>query len=102
MAARVTKEIVAVTGKYTDGQGREKNRYVKLGVVMEKDDGTEMIKLECIPLGWEGFAYLNTPRDSGGGQDRGGNASPQSRRPQQSRTQSSNSSFDDFDDDIPF
>jgi hypothetical protein len=99
MATRVVKEIVAVTGKYKDGD-KEKNRYVKIGVLMEKDDHTQMIKLECVPLGWDGFAYLNDPRDSKGGQDRGG-ASPQQRQPQQQQ-QSRGSGFDDFDDDIPF
>lgn len=58
----VTKEIVAIVGKYTDKQGQEKNRYCKLGVVMTTKGGGEMIKIESIPVGWDGFAYLNDPK----------------------------------------
>ncbi|SEJ54755.1 hypothetical protein [Frateuria terrea] len=54
-------EVTAITGKYTDRDGNEKNRYAKLGVVMETKNGP-MLKLETIPLGWDGFAYLNEPR----------------------------------------
>jgi hypothetical protein len=97
MATRVVKEIVAITGKYKDGAGKEKNRYAKIGVVMEKDDGARMIKLESIPVGWDGWAYLNDPKDNTG--------SGASQRPaqQQAAGQSRGASgFDDFEDDIPF
>jgi single-stranded DNA-binding protein len=99
MPTRVTKEIVAITGKYTDTKGQEKNRYTKIGVLMEKDNGSLMIKMETIPLNWDGFAYLNDPRENKGDQG-GGSASPQQRQPQQQSRPQSN--FDDLDDDIPF
>lgn len=54
-------EVTAITGKYTDRDGNEKNRYAKLGVVMEGKNGP-MLKLESIPVGWDGWAYLNEPR----------------------------------------
>jgi hypothetical protein len=98
MATRVVKEIVAITGKYKDGAGKEKNRYVKIGVVMEKDDSTRMIKLESIPVGWDGWAYLNDPKDN-----TGNGTSQRPAQQQQAAGQSRGASgFDDFEDDIPF
>lgn len=57
----VQYEVTAVTGKYTDLEGKEKNRYLKIGVVVESKNGP-MLKLEAVPVGWDGWAYLNTPR----------------------------------------
>lgn len=90
MAATVVKEIVAITGKYQDRNGVEKNRYQKLGVVMEKD-GKKMIKLEVIPLNWDGWAFLNDPKESDG------NAQTQRPASQQAGV---NNSMDE--DDLPF
>ena len=57
----VKYEVSAVTGKYTDRDGNDKSRYVKLGVVIESKNGL-MLKCEAIPVGWDGWAYLNEPR----------------------------------------
>lgn len=57
----VTHEITAITGKYIDASGAEKNRYTRLGVVMQTKNGL-MLKIEAIPVGWDGWAYLNEPR----------------------------------------
>lgn len=60
-------EVTAVTGKYTDKQGNEKNRYTKVGVVLETKNGL-MLKVESIPVGWDGWAYLNEPREQKAGE----------------------------------
>lgn len=57
----VLYEVTAVTGTYTDREGNEKRRYAKLGVVIETKNGP-MLKLESIPVTWEGIAYLNEPK----------------------------------------
>jgi len=62
MPHKVKWEVVAITGKYRNAQGEEKSRYTKLGVVMENDRGSLSIKLEAIPVGWDGYAYLNDPK----------------------------------------
>ena len=54
-------EVVAVTGTYTDKDGKEKKRYTKLGVVMDTKNGP-MLKLESVPVGWDGWAYMNEPQ----------------------------------------
>ena len=55
-------DVVAITGKYTDKNGNEKNRYQKIGIVIDTKNG-QMLKLESIPVGWDGWAYLNEPRE---------------------------------------
>lgn len=57
----VEYEVTAVTGKYTDRDGNEKNRYAKLGVILQTKNGFAL-KLETVPIGWDGWAYLNEPR----------------------------------------
>jgi hypothetical protein len=81
-------EVTAVTGKYTDREGNEKNRYAKLGVIMQTKNGF-MLKLESIPLQWDGWAYLNEPRKD--------------EKPENVRRSSAESArVADLTDDIPF
>ena len=54
-------EVTAVTGKYTDNNGQEKSRYLNIGAVIETKNGL-MLKMESVPVGWDGWAYLNEPR----------------------------------------
>ena len=54
----VIKEIVAKGGTYTNKEGQEKTRYVKAGVLMETAKG-QMIKLEALPVGFDGWLYFN-------------------------------------------
>lgn len=68
-------DVVAVIGKYTDAEGKEKNRYLTIGSVLETKHG-DQLKLDSVPLGWNGWAYLNEPRArdeqkpaAGGGDD---------------------------------
>lgn len=102
----VKKEVVAVVGTYTDGDGNEKKRYLRIGSIMKTRNG-DMLKLDSVPLGWNGWAYLNDPKEKDGGD--GGR--PQRERPARSPNAGSSrspmapaptpgGSFDD--DDIPF
>lgn len=62
--SKVVKEIVTVVGKYVNANGQEKNRYKRIGSIINTKNG-EMIKLDVIPLtqgGWDGWAYLNDPK----------------------------------------
>lgn len=62
-----TYDVTAVTGKYTDRDGNEKSRYVTIGAVIETRNGP-MLKLESVPVGWDGWAYLNEPKERDGQQ----------------------------------
>jgi len=81
-------DIVAITGEYVDRDGINKKRYLNIGAVIETKNGLSM-KLEAVPVGWDGWAYLNEPKPREDAPARSGK--PAGR--QQSR--------DDFDD-TPF
>jgi len=54
-------EVSAKTGEYQDKEGNTKARYIQMGVVIEGPRGLSL-KLESIPVNWDGWAYLNTPK----------------------------------------
>lgn len=86
---KVTKEITVITGQYTNKDGQQKNRYQRIGSVIETKNGP-MLKIDVIPLkdgGWDGWAYMNEPRDE--------------QQPQRQPRQQRGSGFDDMDD-APF
>ena len=65
--SKVLKEVTASIGQYTNAQGQVKNRYVRIGSIIETKNGP-MLKLDQVPLkegGWDGWAWLNepTPKD---------------------------------------
>ena len=62
--SKVVKEISCVVGQYTNAAGQQKNRYQRIGSIINTRNG-EMLKLDVIPLregGWDGWAYLNDPK----------------------------------------
>lgn len=66
---------VVVTQRYQDRDGNEQKRYVNIGAVIETSKGMSL-KLESIPLGWDGWAGLYEPKPKEGAQtqSRGGRA----------------------------
>lgn len=54
-------EVIASSGTYTNKAGEEKKRWVKMGVVMDTKNGMS-IKLESVPIGWDGWAMLTEPK----------------------------------------
>lgn len=62
--SKIVKEVVIVSGQYTNANGESKNRYQKIGAIIETAKGP-MLKIESIPVkegGWDGWAYLNDPK----------------------------------------
>lgn len=61
--------------KAKTGEANGKAIYAKIGVVLEGDKGFSM-KLNVVPLNWDGYAFFSEPeqRGNGGGYQRG--ASP--------------------------
>ena len=81
--SKVLKEITIIAGQYKNKEGAQKNRYQRIGSIIETKNG-DMLKLDQMPLidgGWNGWAYINEPRQ-------------QDDAPQQKRQTN--------DDDIPF
>lgn len=56
-------DVVAVTGTYTDKNGVEKKRYLNCGVVIRTDKGFSL-KMECYPVGGDGWFMLFEPRNN--------------------------------------
>jgi hypothetical protein len=82
---KVQKVVKVITGQYTNAQGQQKNRYMKIGSIIDTKNGP-MLKLDANPFvkgGWDGWAYLNDPDPVEGEQ-------PQRR------------AHNDLDDDVPF
>lgn len=83
--SKVINELTVITGTYTNKEGQQKNRYQRIGSIIETKKGP-MGKIDVIPLkegGWDGWFYINEPREE---------------QPRQRRS----SGFDDMDNDIPF
>ena len=93
----VQYEVTAITGKYTNRDGQEKSRYLKIGVVIQTKNGP-MLKLEAVPVGWDGFAYLNEPKEREEAAPRGNSSS--GRRQAPSNNGGNREPFPD--DSIPF
>ena len=47
--SKVTQEVTAVVGKYKDQNGQEKNRYQRIGSIIETKNGP-MLKLSLIHI----------------------------------------------------
>ena len=78
------KNIVVITGTYTNKDGQEKKRYQTIGSLFEDGENLK-IKLDTIPLvdgGWTGWANCYELEDK-------------AEKPRKS-------SFDDMPNDIPF
>lgn len=86
-------EIKAKTGE-KDG----KAMYSKIGVVLQGDKGFSM-KLNVVPLNWDGFAFFSEPEQRSGNSNRQGGGG-YSRN--QGTNRGPNQGGDEFDDDIPF
>lgn len=76
---------VVVTQRYQDRDGNEQKRYVNIGSVIETSKGMS-IKLESIPLGWDGWAAFYEPKPREGQQGRSGG---------KQQTRSGDGDFDD-------
>lgn len=94
MAAKKTHDAVYAGEKYTDREGNEKTRYVNIGALFQREDGSLFAKLESIPVGFTGWVSFYEPKPKDGEQPRQRTARPQraARAPE--------AGFQD--DDIPF
>jgi hypothetical protein len=62
--SRILKEITIISGQYKNKDGAQKNRYQRIGSIIETKNG-DILKLDQMPLidgGWNGWAYINEPR----------------------------------------
>lgn len=48
------KKITAVIGEY-EKDGQKKKRYAQIGTLLVRDDGSYAIKLDTLPVNWDGW-----------------------------------------------
>ena len=94
MAMKKTHDAVYAGEKYTDNNGNEKTRYTNVGVLLQRDDGSMTMKLEAIPVGFNGWINFYEPKP------KEGEAPKQERDRPQRQAQAPVNDFDDTE--IPF
>jgi len=47
--AKILKELSCIVGTYTNAKGEKKNRYQRIGSIIQTQRG-EMVKIEVIPV----------------------------------------------------
>jgi hypothetical protein len=84
-------EVVAHGEKYTTADGQEKSRLINIGKIITKANGKQSLKLDTIPMNWDGWAMLLEPR-------------PKDDAPQRAPAKAAHQpqSLADMDSDIPF
>lgn len=88
MALKKTHDAVYAGEKYTDREGNEKTRYVNVGALFARDDGSLTMKLESLPIGFNGWINFYEPKAREG--------------EQRQQRQAQQKPVDDFGDDAPF
>ena len=66
--ATIRYEVKAKNGSYTDKTGAEKVRWHHMGVCFQNDKGQLSIKVDSIPLNWDGWISLFEPKPKDGTQ----------------------------------
>lgn len=54
-------KIKADGGEYKAADGTMKKKYIDIGVIIDGKNGGFTMKLESIPVGWTGWAFLAEP-----------------------------------------
>lgn len=93
MAMKKTHDAVYAGEKYTDREGNEKTRYVNIGAMFTRDDGSQCMKLESVPVGFNGWINFYEPKPREG-------EPAQRTRPQRTAAPKDAGGFED--DEIPF
>ena len=97
MGMKRIKRMRARTEKYKDrNTGQEKQGYITCGYLLEKDDGDLVVKLDSIPVGFDGWLFAGDLESKQALQNSGMQAQPRPQNQQQQQQQG------EFDDDIPF
>jgi hypothetical protein len=72
-------DVICKNGSYTDKTGAEKTKWMKAGVCMETKQGGLAIKLESLPVGFDGWLTLSEPREKDNFKPRGNDEMPKHR-----------------------
>lgn len=59
------QNLVATVWEYENKQGEKKKQYLNIWKLITKDDGTQSIKIDCIPVAWTGWAGVYDQKEKG-------------------------------------
>ena len=82
-------EVRAKTGTYKDKDGAEKTAYTTMGKVIQMKEGGFVLKIDSVPVNWDGWAYLNPPRE-------------EATKPEKNDRRFDGAKSRQLDDDVPF
>ncbi len=68
--AVVRYEVKAKNGTYKDRNGEEKARWHNMGVCFQSDQGHLSLKIDSIPVNWDGWVSLFEPKPKEAGAGR--------------------------------
>ena len=75
----VKYDVICKNGSYTDKTGAEKTKWLKAGICMETKQGGLAIKLESLPVGFDGWLTLSEPKAKDSFTPRGNDEMPRNR-----------------------
>lgn len=55
-------DATVITGEYQNNAGETKKRYLTIGSVLERGDGSLCMKLEAVPVNFDGWINFYTPK----------------------------------------
>jgi hypothetical protein len=58
----VRYDVICKNGSYTDKTGAEKTKWLKVGVCMDTKNGSLAIKLDSLPVQFDGWLSLAEPK----------------------------------------
>lgn len=107
MPMRIIKNAYTKTGEYIDGSGTTKGRYLNIGKLFKRDDGSISLKIDAIPTGgWDGWINFSDPLPREGQEAQPPTARTQGTQAERARyratQQAQAPTAPDFDDDLPF
>ena len=83
-------DVICKNGSYTDKTGTEKTKWMKVGVCMDTKQGGLAVKIESLPVGFDGWLSLAEPRAKDNFTPRGNDEMPRSKN------------LADMESDVPF
>ena len=105
MPMRIIKTAYTKIGEYHDTSGQLKGRYLNIGKLFKRDDGSVSLKIDAIPTGgWDGWVNFSDPQQKEAPADSpSGTHAPAARYQASARTQAPAAPAQpDFNDEIPF
>jgi hypothetical protein len=90
---KAIKKAVCITGTYTDRTtGAEKKQYLTVGKLFARDDGSMCLKMDAVPVGFDGWVNFYDLEQAGAERPTSGGMVQKPAQPDPS----------DPNDDIPF